>query len=125
MTSPRIEHVNMTVRDPDRAAELMQRLFGWQVRWSGASMNGGRTVHVGSDDQYLALYTPRTAPCDADFAKGHPLNHIGIAVEDLDAAEAKLIAAGLTPFNHDDYAPGRRFYFLDPDGTEFEVISYG
>ena len=28
------------------------------------------------------------------------------------------------PFNHGDYDPGRRFYFLDPDGIEYEVISY-
>jgi hypothetical protein len=28
------------------------------------------------------------------------------------------------PFSHDDYDPGRRFYFLDPDGIEYEVVSY-
>ena len=33
-------------------------------------------------------------------------------------------AAGLKPFNHGDYDPGRRFYFLDPDGIEYEIISY-
>ena len=114
----------MTVRNAAGAALLMERLFGWQIRWSGPSLNGGHTVHVGSDDQYLALYTP-PAPSQADFAKGHPLNHVGVAVDDLDEAEQKVIAAGLIPFNHGDYAPGRRFYFLDPDGTEFEVVSYG
>ena len=31
---------------------------------------------------------------------------------------------GLTPFSHGDYEPGRRFYFFDPDGIEYEVISY-
>jgi hypothetical protein len=30
----------------------------------------------------------------------------------------------LRPFAHADYAPGRRFYFLDPDGIEYEVVSY-
>ena len=30
----------------------------------------------------------------------------------------------LEPFNHDDYEPGRRFYFFDWDGIEFEVVSY-
>ena len=37
---------------------------------------------------------------------------------------AKGTAAGLTAFNHGDYHPGRRFYFLDPDGIEYEVVSY-
>ena len=59
-----------------------------------------------------------------DFAKGRPLNHIGVEVDDLDAIEAKVVAAGLKPFGHADYDPGRRFYFLDPDGIEYEVVSY-
>jgi len=124
MASPRIEHVNITVRDPDRAARLMGEVFGWKVRWQGPALNGGRTVHVGSDDHYLALYTPRETLTEADFAKGRPLNHVGVEVEDIADIEARVIAAGLAPFNHGDYAPGRRFYFLDPDGIEFEVVSY-
>ncbi len=63
-------------------------------------------------------------PCVEDFAKGQPLNHIGVEVDDLDATEARVVAAGLTPFSHADYEPGRRFYFLDPDGIEYEVVSY-
>jgi glyoxylase I family protein len=35
-----------------------------------------------------------------------------------------VVEAGLTPFSHGDYDPGRRFYFLDPDGIEYEVVSY-
>jgi catechol 2,3-dioxygenase-like lactoylglutathione lyase family enzyme len=126
MPTPRIEHVNVTVSDPERAAKLMEQVFGWQVRWSGPARDGGHTIHVGSDDDYIALYTgPNVAYADADFAKGRPLNHIGVEVEDLDGTEAKVLAAGLVPFAHGDYVPGRRFYFLDPDGIEYEVVSYG
>ena len=125
MPGPRIEHVNVTVSDPDRAARLMAELFGWHVRWEGPARNGGRTIHVGSDDHYIALYTGRDVAYTADdFAKGRPLNHIGVEVDDLAAVEAKVVAAGLRPFGHDDYDPGRRFYFLDPDGIEYEVVSY-
>ena len=125
MSEPRIEHVNVTVRDPERAAKLMEALFGWHVRWQGPALNGGRTIHVGSDRHYLALYTGRGAAySDDNFTKGRPLNHIGVEVDDLAAVEAKVVAAGLRPFNHDDYDPGRRFYFLDPDGIEYEVVSY-
>ena len=126
MATPKIEHVNITVRDAARAARLMEDLFGWKVRWQGPALNGGHTVHVGSAEQYLALYTPReTALTDDDFAKGRPLNHVGVEVEDIADVEAKVIAAGLVPFSHGDYEPGRRFYFLDLDGIEFEVVSYG
>lgn len=123
MPAPRIEHVNVTVADPDRTAQLMEGLFGWRVRWSGPARDGGYAVHVGSADDYLALYVGREAPAAA-VAQGRPLNHIGVQVEDLDEVEARVRAAGLEPFNHGGYAPGRRFYFFDPDGIEYEVISY-
>ena len=125
MSAPRIEHVNVTVSDPDRAAKLMQDVFGWAIRWRGPARDGGHTIHIGSDTDYLALYTGRNiAYTDDDFAKGRPLNHIGVEVDDLDAVEAKVVAAGLVAFNHGAYEPGRRFYFLDPDGIEYEVVSY-
>jgi catechol 2,3-dioxygenase-like lactoylglutathione lyase family enzyme len=124
MASLRIEHVNVTVSDPDRSAKLMQALFGWHERWRGPALAGGRTIHVGTDDHYVALYTPPPGRRADGFDKGAPLNHIGVEVDDLADAEAKVTAAGLTAFNHGDYHPGRRFYFLDPDGIEYEVVSY-
>jgi glyoxylase I family protein len=121
----RLEHVNVTVGDADRAAALIQRLFGWRVRWAGAAASGGRTVHVGTDDQYLALYSsPGSDGRPLGWPKGEPLNHVAVVVDDLDAAEARVAEAGLTPFAHGDYDPGRRFYFLDEDRIEFEVVSY-
>jgi catechol 2,3-dioxygenase-like lactoylglutathione lyase family enzyme len=122
MTALRLEHVNITVQDPAAAAKLMEDVFGWRVRWEGPALAGGRTVHVGSADHYLALYAP--AGGGHTFPKGQPLNHVGVEVDDLDAVEARVKAAGLTPFNHGRYDPGRRFYFLDANGIEFEVVSY-
>jgi catechol 2,3-dioxygenase-like lactoylglutathione lyase family enzyme len=121
----RIEHVNVTVRDAQRTAALMQKLFDWHIRWSGDAQNDGKTVHVGTDQQYLAVYSdPRRTYTPEDFVKGRPLNHVGVEVDDLDTIETRVIEAGLVPFNHGSYEPGRRFYFLDPDGTEYEVVSY-
>ena len=117
-----LEHANITVSDPDRSSQLLQNLCGWHERWRGPSQLGGWTIHVGTDRDYLALYTNdgRGGP----YPKGTPLNHVGLVVDDLDAAERVVKDAGLTPFNHDDYEPGRRFYFFDWDGTEFELVSY-
>lgn len=123
----RLEHVNLTVADPDASAAMLGAVFGWQERWRGPSMMGGRTIHLGEADgaggQYVALYT--AGGSDGRHAKGRPLNHIGVLVDDLDACEQRAVAAGLEPFNHGDYHPGRRFYFFDPDGIEWEVVSYG
>lgn len=122
----RIEHVNITVSNPDRTSQLLQDIFGWQERWRGPSALGGDTIHVGSATSYIALYgvPDRDEGKRLTHQKGLPLNHIGVEVEDLDAVEARVKAAGLKPFAHDDYDPGRRFYFFDPDGVEIEVVSY-
>ncbi len=125
MTNVMLEHVNMTVSDPQRSADLMRDLFGWHIRWEGPSMLGGHTIHVGTDDQYLALYTNEKVQAAApQFRKGEPMNHVGMTVDNLDAVEAKVVAAGLEPFGHEDYDPGRRFYFFDWNGIEFEIVSY-
>lgn len=122
---PRIEHVNITVPDSEHTARLFEQVFGWSVRWRGKAMSGGHTVHVGSADHYLALYSPPAgAGCQARFEKGVPLNHIGIEVDDIVAIESRVRAAGFAPFGHDDYEPGRRFYFFDESNIEFEIVSY-
>lgn len=120
-----LEHANVTVSDPRVSAEMLCRIFGWHIRWSGPSTMGGETVHVGSDASYLALYTPPAAPdppADRDRLAG--LQHLGVLVDDLDAVEARVRAEGIEPHTFMDYEPGRRFYFDDHDGIEFEVVAY-
>ena len=123
MVKGRIEHVNLTVSDIARSAAFFEKLLGWHERWRGAAMNGGETIHVGEEITYLALYTDRQE--HAGQKKGRPLNHVGLLVDDLDEAERIVVAEGLEPWGHDDYDPGRRFYFFDWDGIEFELVSYG
>ena len=128
MTNGTLEHVNLTVSDADKTAAMLCDLFGWKVRWSGDAMNGlGRTVHVGTDDAYLAVYAPRveTSAAKDNYLQHGGLNHVGIVVDDLDAAEKAVEAAGFKTHSHADYEPGRRFYFHDHDGVEFELVSYG
>jgi len=118
-----LEHANITVSDPERSSTLLQALCGWHERWRGPSQLGGWTIHVGNDRDYLALYTRDEGPV-GPFAKGAPLNHVGLVVDDLVEAERLVVEAGLVPFNHADYEPGRRFYFFDWDHIEFEIVSY-
>jgi catechol 2,3-dioxygenase-like lactoylglutathione lyase family enzyme len=121
-----LEHVNLTVSDPAKTAAWMQRLFGWHTRWEGPSLDGGRSLHVGSDDQYLALYKPAKATDSKgnSYTTRGGLNHIAVVVTDIDAMEAAVIGEGFKPENHADYEPGKRFYFHDADGIEFEIVQY-
>lgn len=121
-----LEHVNVTVTDPDRTAAELEKIFGWHVRWAGDSKLGGRSVHVGEEGSYVALYNhedTKTYPRDPGF-RTNGLNHIAVVVDDLDAVEARVIDAGFKPYSHQDYEPGRRFYFFDRDDVEYEVVTY-
>ncbi|WP_114286367.1 VOC family protein [Candidatus Halocynthiibacter alkanivorans] len=122
----RLEHANITVSDPDATAQWLCEVFGWQIRWQGEAINEGRSIHVGSAESYLALYNPgnATGAADNSYATTGGLNHLAVVVEDLDATEVRVRAAGFTTGNHADYEPGRRFYFRDHDGIEFEVVQY-
>lgn len=122
-----LEHVNVTVTNAQKTAEMAMRLFGWHIRWEGAAIHGGYTIHVGTDDDYVAIYQMKdqTPAPVSNYAHTGGLNHIGVVVDDFEAVEEKVKAEGLTPHNHADYEPGRRFYFDDHDGVEWEVVTYG
>jgi catechol 2,3-dioxygenase-like lactoylglutathione lyase family enzyme len=124
MAIAQLEHVNISVTDGERTARLIEKLTGWHRRWEGPSLDNGRSIHLGTDAAYVAIHT--SLRVKGGFAKGVPMNHIGIAVDDLTAAEAIVADAGLEPFNHSEYDPGpRSFYFFDWDGIEWEIVSYG
>lgn len=121
-----LEHTNLTVTNAKATAKWMQSVFGWRTRWEGASIHNGYTVHVGGEISYLALYQPASTPAKAinTYNTTGGLNHLAVVVNELDAVEARVKAAGFKTYSHADYEPGRRFYFDDADGIEFEVVSY-
>jgi uncharacterized protein YycO len=121
----KIEHINVTLSNIDTAANALQSIFNWRIRWEGDALDNGRTIHIGGDDSYLALYTHQDSRDEKTSHKtiGH-LNHIGIVVDDLDAIESKVKQAGFDTYNHGDYEPGRRFYFDLEEHIEMEVVSY-
>lgn len=121
-----LEHTNVTVADPAATAAWLREVFGWHIRWEGDAIMGGHTKHVGTDTSYVALYNPGAPikPLESSHYHTGGLNHIAVTVDDLDATEAAVVKQGFAPTNHGDYEPGRRFYFADADGIEWEVVSY-
>jgi len=128
MSLARLEHVNVTVRDARATAKKLCDLFEWTVRWEGPSLDGrGYSVHVGSQNHYLAVYSPaaeQLTDANNNYTQLSGLNHIGVVVDDIDAMESAVKAAGYQPSNHGDYEPGRRFYFDTEDDIEIEIVSY-
>jgi len=121
-----IEHVNLSASDPDQLAEQLCQLFDWQIRWSGAAMDNGYTVHVGGSSSYMAIYknTKLIENPQRSHNTIHNLNHIGVVVKDLKTFRQRAEELGLSPFNDSEYGPCSSFYCYLADGLEIELISY-
>lgn len=126
MSSIFLEHVNVNVTDPVKTAEILVRLFDWKIRWQGPALDGGYTVHVGGEESYIALYSPprKLGEKPGEYSFKATLNHIGVVVDDIDSVESRVSSEGINTHSHQDYKPGRRFYFNDEEGIEYEVVSY-
>jgi len=124
----RLEHANLTVRDPEAVVRFLTTAFPhFRVRGAGADCAGRPWVHVGDDETYLSLLT---APPDAvgDFTpySGRPgLNHLGFEVADAAAVRQRLAAAGYAETTvENDHPHRRRVYFADPEGNDWEFVEY-
>lgn len=119
-----LEHVNLTVTNVERSVGFYRDLFGLDLRWEGTTNDGKRAAHVGDDRCYIALFEAKSGGrADSDYDRVG-FNHFGFVVDDLDESRKRLEALGASPHSEADYEPGRRLYFLDPDGVEVELVQY-
>ena len=120
-----LEHVNMSVRDLETSIAFYGKVLGLKVRWRGQNASGEEAAHIGDEACYLALFE---AGEDAEVEKPDysrvGINHFGWVVDDLAAAQIRLAEAGVTPHFEPDYEPGKRLYFMDPNGVEVELVEY-
>jgi lactoylglutathione lyase len=71
----------------------------------------------------LTINHGRTEP----YALGNGYGHVAVAVDDLDAEHARLMASGFSPepikeFHRDGALMARFFFLTDPDGYRIEVL---
>ena len=131
MTPNRLEHVNITLTDLDRATRALQAIVPeWTVRGSGLWDDGqGHAMewrHVGDDFQYLSLYaTPPGGELKASGAR-HAFNHLALVVDDLDAALARLRALGVALDHIGGSTEHRRSAYvrIEPERLEIELVAY-
>lgn len=101
-----VNHIAVEVADIDEALEFYGRVFDFTLRGRGRRM-----AFIDMGDQFIALSAGRTQEPDSH-------RHIGLVVDDLDAARHALEEAGAR------ILPGRGLDFLDPWGNHFQVVEY-
>jgi predicted enzyme related to lactoylglutathione lyase len=101
-----MNHVALEVGDVEEALAFYGRLFQFELRG-----RAGRMAFVDMGDQFLALAEGRSQPPDRH-------RHLGLVVDDLEAARKALDEAGV------ELLPGRGVDFLDPWGNHFQLVEY-
>jgi lactoylglutathione lyase len=99
-----MNHVAIEVADLDEALEFYGRIFELTLRGRQRTM-----AFVDMGDQFLALSEGRSQPPDRD-------RHIGLVVDDREAALAAARDAGAEMIGDND--------FRDPWGNHFQVVDY-
>lgn len=123
----RMEHANLHVHHFDDAVRFLKTAFpDFDVR--SESVSGGlRWMHIGTDDTYIAL-NETTDEQDENWApyNGKPgVNHLGYEVDDVNALQERLAAAGFKDSTYPNNHPHRkRVYFNDADGNDWEFVQY-
>jgi lactoylglutathione lyase len=100
-----INHVAIEVGDLDEALAFYGRIFELSLR----GRHGRSMAFVDLGDQFIALSAGRTQPPDGP-------RHIGLVVDDRDAALAAARDAGARMLGDND--------FVDPWGNHFQVVDY-
>lgn len=126
-----LEHVSLTVADLDAETAFLRTAFpDFRVRGGGETAETRWTqhwLHVGNDDQYLALYQarPDAGPPPQAHTTTPSANHIGVVVDDVESLAARLQAAGYREGHVAPPHPHRkRVYVIDPAGFEWEFVEY-
>jgi lactoylglutathione lyase len=121
-------HTCLRVRDIDASLRFYEALgFERRGRLTFASAyNVYLGLPGGGDVLELTVNVGRTEPYDL----GTGYNHVGLTVDDVDAALAALAAIGVQP-ETPPYRPGERAdlpriaFVADPDGYRLELIDGG
>ncbi|HEX8839482.1 MAG TPA: VOC family protein [Sphingomicrobium sp.] len=133
--SDRIIHVGYLVRDRAAQDSFYRALLGFRPYWFGAMRENAvdwvsQQVPDGRDWlEYMMVGPGSTVPADrVDARQLGVLNHVSLAVPNMEAIMTRLYAEERLPERHDGPSMGRdgkwQANLYDPDGTRVELMEY-
>jgi lactoylglutathione lyase len=126
----RYDHVHLRSPDPEAAARFFETMFGAEVvrgtYAAGTFFPGQPRVYVKLGGQTVLIAPPHhDEPTGAEPRFPYfGLEHIGLTVDDIDAAVADLRAKGADiAIGPMDYSDGTRLAFIrGPEGVMVEIV---
>jgi len=124
----RLEHANLAVRDVEEMIRFLTTAFpDFSVRREGKGWRGGRWVHLGTAETYIAIDEALEEPAEpwVPYAGRPGLNHLGYEVDDAEGLRRRLTEAGYRDSTVPNAHPWRkRVYFHDAEGNDWEFVEY-
>lgn len=116
-----IDHVAMSVRDVERAAQWYIDVLGFERRFDG--MWDGVPVFIGKGSTALALFPAKSET--RSTSDGIRMLHLAFRAnrENFLAAQEELKCRGIK-FEFQDHEISHSIYFRDPDGHHLEITTY-
>jgi lactoylglutathione lyase len=109
-------YTGLRVQDLDGGVEFFTEVLGMKLKSKvDAPWNKGAFANLGyeGDEHYLELnWYSRESPMYVPFAEGEQLDHLGIKVDDLDAALKRLGDAGYPVLKGPFHEGGWHFAFV-------------
>lgn len=138
---PILSHIEITVRDMSRAVpfyDKMLPLFGYDLAKRSSAHVAAHDKHVVSYEHPrlgIAITSPRREFSHESVHRRRPgaLHHLAFRVEtrsDVDRLHLQLVQIGaevvVSPRDFPEYIPAGyyAFFFKDPDGIRYEVVTY-
>jgi catechol 2,3-dioxygenase-like lactoylglutathione lyase family enzyme len=122
MSRPKIRHLAMFVRDPDKVAKFYQDVFKLEVAHKAeATKTEGKAWFLTDGYMSLAILPQRL---EGEAACG--LNHFGFAVDSTADISQQLVAAGVEePKKRPSTRPYAEYRGCDPEGNWFDISQHG
>jgi catechol 2,3-dioxygenase-like lactoylglutathione lyase family enzyme len=134
----RIKHIALVTDNPVETAEFYKKHFGLTELYRRPTDTGERGVLLSDGYFYFAILkygtgdAPKLGPGQSSDLRG--IHHIGFQVDDIEATEQQLQAAGVKPVPMERREPrppgqgemvGVNLKYLGPDEVHFDVRQRG
>jgi catechol 2,3-dioxygenase-like lactoylglutathione lyase family enzyme len=118
-----IDHVALSVRDVERAAQWYIDVLGFERRYE--EMWDGVPTFIGKGTTSIALFPANPNAATSSSRGGIRMLHLAFRAsrENFAAAQEELKRRGIK-FQFQDHEISHSIYFSDPDGHELEITTY-
>ncbi|PZO74735.1 MAG: lactoylglutathione lyase [Mesorhizobium amorphae] len=123
---PKLIHSMVRVLDETRSVEFYSKAFDLAVA-ERLDFESFTLLYLSNSESGFELELTVNKGRDRAYDLGDGYGHLAVSVDDLEAAHARMIGAGLAPKDIKELAHGSdgraRFFFIeDPDGYKIEVL---